>query len=46
MPEDGKCYLSRLDPARCCKSGGGEGGLFHQDITFESGVTMTFAEIP
>jgi hypothetical protein len=33
MPEDGKCYLSRLDPARCCKSSGGEGGLFHQDIT-------------
>ena len=28
------------------KSGGGEGGLFHEDITFKSGVTMTFAEIP
>ena len=28
------------------KSGGGEGGLFHEDITLESGVTMTFAELP
>jgi hypothetical protein len=28
------------------KSGGGEGGLFHEDITFRSGVTMTFAELP
>jgi hypothetical protein len=27
------------------KSGGGEGGLFHLDITFESGATMTFAEL-
>ena len=28
------------------KSGGGEGGLFHLDITFKSGATMTFAELP
>jgi IS30 family transposase len=28
------------------KSGGGEGGLFHEDITFKSGVTVTFAELP
>ena len=28
------------------KSGGGEGGLFHEDITFKSGDTMTFAELP
>jgi len=27
------------------KSGGGEGGLFQENITFKSGVTMTFAEI-
>ena len=28
------------------KFGGGEGGLFHEDIKFESEVTMTFAELP
>jgi hypothetical protein len=28
------------------KSGRGEGGLFHEDITFKSGATMTFAELP
>jgi hypothetical protein len=28
------------------KDGGGEGGLFHEDITLKSGATMTFAEIP
>ena len=28
------------------KSDGGEGGLFHEEITFKSGVTMIFAELP
>jgi hypothetical protein len=28
------------------KSGRGEGGLFHEDITFKSGVTMIFTDIP
>ena len=27
------------------KSGGGEGGLFHEDIAFKSGATMTFEEL-
>ena len=27
------------------KAGGGEGGLFHKDITFKSGATMAFAEL-
>ena len=27
-------------------SGGGEGGLFHKHITLESGVTVTFTEVP
>lgn len=26
-------------------SGGAEGGLFHEEITFKSGVTMSFAEL-
>ena len=28
------------------KSGGGEGGLFHEVLPFKSGAKMTFAEIP
>ena len=28
------------------KSGGGEGGLFHEDITLESGATLAFADHP
>jgi hypothetical protein len=28
------------------KSRRGEGGLFHEDISFKSDVTMTFTELP
>ncbi len=28
------------------KSGGGEGGLFYEDLGFKFGATMTFAEFP
>ncbi len=40
------------DVTRACslgdqfKSGEGEDGLFHEDITFKSGVTTTFADLP
>ncbi len=36
----------KSSPGDQFKSSGGEGGLFHLGIVFESGITMTFAELP
>ncbi len=47
-PRHNKIHLVKKLTLACSlgdqfKSGGGEGGLFHEDITLESGVTMTSA---
>ena len=49
-PRHNKIHLFKKLTLACSlgdqfKSGGGEGGLFHEDITFKSSVTMTYAEL-
>jgi hypothetical protein len=50
-PRYNKIHLFKKLPLACSlgdqfKSVGGEGGLFHEDLKLESGVTMTFEELP
>jgi hypothetical protein len=51
LPRHNKIHLVEKLTLTCSlgdkfKSGTGEDGLFHEDIMFESGATMTFAKLP